>query len=36
MRELWQFIRVKVEKNTSTPYFAGSSPLSNLIEENCF
>ena len=32
MRELQSFIRVKVEKNTSTPYFAGSSPLSNLFE----
>ena len=36
MRELQPFIRVKVEKNTSTPYFAGSSPLLNLFEEDCF
>ena len=36
MRELQRFICVKVEKNTSTPYFEGSSPLSNLFEEDCF
>ena len=36
MRELRRFIRVKVEKNTSTPYFEGSSLLSNLLEEDCF
>ena len=34
-RELRLFIRVKVEKNTFTPYFAGSSLLSNLFEEDC-
>ena len=34
MRELRRFIRVKVEKNTSTPYFAGSFPLLNLIVFN--
>ena len=36
MRELRQYIRVKVEKNTSMPYFTGSSPLSNLFKEDCF